>query len=175
MGIKYIRNTDDASIKCKLSSIKNKEFLFERKKIDKRNNVILSNGFTEITDEDIELLRKESKVFRYYESNKKLTVVDSLPHDSMSTEQLIAALKIENASLKIQLKETQSQIESFQKELSSTPKLEEDEELKLALEKALAKIGEQEKIIKALDEQLVALSEDNDEEETDENDQSGNE
>ena len=67
MGSKYIRNTDDATIVCKIPSDKNKVFIFKPKKIDKRNNILLSNGFTEVSEEDLELLRKESSTFMYYE------------------------------------------------------------------------------------------------------------
>ena len=103
MGIKYIRNTDDASIGCKIPSLK-KSFLFKPKKFDKRNNILLSNGYTEISDEDIELLRKESTVFTYYEKLGRLSVGDNLPQEAMSTEQLVASLRTEIAALKQELK-----------------------------------------------------------------------
>ena len=146
MGTKYIRNTDDATIGCKSTSNKKKEFLFRPKKFDKRNNVLLSNGFTQIEEEDIALLREESSVFQYYEKLGRLTIVDSLPQDAMSTEQLVAALKSEIAMLKQQLK--------------ALPKVETSSE---DLNKALAIIEEQkeenEKLQMLIDEMSVQLAE----------------
>jgi hypothetical protein len=103
MSIKFIRNTDDATIVCKIPSDKNKSFVFRTKKVDRKNNVILSNGFTEITEDEIALLRSESKTFTFYEAKGRLTVMDNLPLDSMSSEQLISSLRAENAALKKQV------------------------------------------------------------------------
>ena len=135
MGIKYVRNTDDATIVCKIPSDKNKSFVFRAKKFDKRENILLSNGYTEISDEDLALLRAESSAFRYYEKSKKLTCTDNLPQESMSTEQLIAALRTEIALLK-----SQAQPESSSKELKNALTIigeqkEEIEKLKAELDK----------------------------------------
>lgn len=108
MGSKYIRNTDDATIVCKIPSDKNKVFIFKPKKIDKRNNILLSNGFTEVSEEDLELLRKESSTFMYYENAGRLTLTDDLPEEAMSPEQLINSLREENERLRTELAENSS-------------------------------------------------------------------
>jgi hypothetical protein len=110
MGSKYIRNTDDATIVCKIPSDKNKVFIFKPKKIDKRNNILLSNGFTEVSEEDLELLRKESSTFMYYENAGRLTLTDDLPEEAMSPEQLINSLREENERLRTELAETVPQV-----------------------------------------------------------------
>ena len=104
MGLKYIRNTDDATIVCRLASDKHRTFIFKPKKLDKRAGTVITNGFTEITDEDIALLREESSTFRFYESKNKLHVVSTLPLESMTSEQVIVVLRNEIADLKKQLK-----------------------------------------------------------------------
>ena len=145
MGSKYIRNTDDATIVCKIPSDKNKVFIFKPKKIDKRNNILLSNGFTEVSEEDLELLRKESSTFMYYENAGRLTLTDDLPEEAMSPEQLINSLREENERLRTELAEN-----------SSTG---DQAEAQKALQNALAEIEEQKKTIEVLEEQLVAAQE----------------
>ena len=145
MGSKYIRNTDDATIVCKIPSDKNKVFIFKPKKIDKRNNILLSNGFTEVSEEDLELLRKESSTFMYYENAGRLTLTDDLPEEAMSPEQLINSLREENERLRTELAEN-----------SSTG---DQAETQKALQNALAEIEEQKKTIEVLEEQLVAAQE----------------
>ena len=145
MGSKYIRNTDDATIVCKIPSDKNKVFIFKPKKIDKRNNILLSNGFTEVSEEDLELLRKESSTFMYYENAGRLTLTDDLPEEAMSPEQLINSLREENERLRTELVEN-----------SSTG---DQAEAQKALQNALAEIEEQKKTIEVLEEQLIAVQE----------------
>lgn len=145
MGSKYIRNTDDATIVCKIPSDKNKVFIFKPKKIDKRNNILLSNGFTEVSEEDLELLRKESSTFMYYENAGRLSLTDDLPEEAMSPEQLINSLREENERLRTELAEN-----------SSTG---DQAEAQKALQNALAEIEEQKKTIEVLEEQLVAAQE----------------
>ena len=145
MGIKYVRNTDDATIVCKIPSDKSKVFIFKPKKIDKRNNVVLSNGFTAVTEEDLELLRKESSTFMYYENAGRLTLTDDLPEEAMSPEQLINSLREENERLRTELAEN-----------SSTG---DQAEAQKALQNALAEIEEQKKTIEVLEEQLIAVQE----------------
>ena len=145
MGSKYIRNTDDATIVCKIPSDKNKVFIFKPKKIDKRNNILLSNGFTEVSEEDLELLRKESSTFMYYENAGRLTLTDDLPEEAMSPEQLINSLREENERLRTELAEN-----------SSTG---DQAEAQKALQNALAEIEEQKKTIEVLEEQLIAVQE----------------
>ena len=145
MGIKYIRNVDDAMIVCRIASDKNKVFRFPAKKFDKRNNVVISNGFTEVSDEDVALLETESSVFTYYASKGKLILTDNLPHESMSTEQLIMALKSENSMLKKELKAAQA----------GSNDSEKVKDLQEEIEKLKAELGEKTKTISALDAQLA--------------------
>lgn len=145
MGSKYIRNTDDATIVCKIPSDKNKVFIFKPKKIDKRNNVLMSNGFTEVSEEDLELLRKESSTFMYYENAGRLTLTDDLPEEAMSPEQLINSLREENERLRTELAENSS--------------IGDQAETQKALQNALAEIEEQKKTIEVLEEQLIAAQE----------------
>ena len=168
MALKYIKNTDDATIVCKIPSDKKKVFFFRPKKIDKRNNIVVSNGFTEIEEDDLALLKAESKTFNYYFERKKLEVLDNLPHESMTSEQLIISLKSEVASLKKQIasggsgsdenlkakvSEQAAEIESLKKEQAA-----EIESLKKELaeieEKYLKELSDSQDIIAALTEQL---------------------
>ena len=150
MSNKYIKNTDDATIVCKLDSDKNKAFRFPNKKFDKRNNIIVSNGYTEIAEDDIKLLQEQSKIFRYYIEHGKLEIVDRMPYDSMSADQLISVLKAENAELKRMLKEAQKGDTDALAELEAKV-VEQNRKIK-EQEDALA---EKDKTIKALDVQLA--------------------
>jgi len=152
MGTKFIRNTDDATIVCRITSDKNKIFNFRAKKFDKRNNIVLSNGFTEVTDEDIELLAAESKTYNSYIRLGKLSIVDSLPQESMSVEQLIITLKNENASLKkelskkVELLDSSAMVDTLKATVAQLS--EEINELRESLE-------EKNKMIAALDLQIA--------------------
>ena len=159
MGIKYVRNTDDATIVCKIPSDKSKVFIFKPKKIDKRNNVVLSNGFTAVTEEDLKLLRAESSTFIYYENAKRLTLTDVLPQEAMSSDQLIDSLRTENAILKEQIAANRGneKLAELQKALQNAL-VTIDEQEKMIAEKA-AVIEEQEKTMVALEEQVAVLSE----------------
>jgi chromosome segregation ATPase len=162
MGIKFIRNTDDATIVCKISSDKNKSFVFRNRKFDKRNNVVLSNGYTEVTDDDLLLLQKESSTFNTYMKMNKLSIVDGLPQEAMSTEQLVMSLKTENANLKKLIKELQSS--SSEKPSEENQKALQDaltaiEKLQIELQEISDKAEEQERMIEALDAQLAAMQE----------------
>ena len=158
MSSKYIRNTDDATIVCKIPSDKNKTFIFRPKKIDKRNNIVLSNGFTEITEEDLELLRKESSTFMYYEKAKKLTLADKLPYEAMSSEQLISILRNENEQLKLQLAADKDTTALTEAQNALQNALMEIEKLTGELKEASEKAEEQERMIAGLDEQLAAVT-----------------
>ena len=173
MGIKYIRNTDDATIVCRIASDRKRAFVFHQKKIDKRNNIVLSNGYTEISEEDLALLAAESNTYAVYTKAGKLTVTDSLPQDSMSAEQLVTALRTENASLKRQLamaqKATsdpeemaglQKQIVELQQELAEAKELpqkisELQDKLSVMNEEHKQEISDMQDTIDALTEQLL--------------------
>ena len=150
MSNKYIKNTDNATVVCRLTFDKNRSFAFPNKKFDKGNNIIISNGYTEISEEDIKLLQEQSKTFNYYISNGKLEIVDRMPYDSMSADQLISVLKAENAELKRMLKEAQKGDTDALAELEAKV-VEQNRKIK-EQEDALA---EKDKTIKALDVQLA--------------------
>ena len=158
MGAKYIRNTDDATIVCKIPSDKNKVFIFKPKKIDKRNNVLMSNGFTEVSEEDLELLRKESSTFMYYESAGRLTLTDDLPEEAMSSAQLISILRNENEQLKLQLAADKDTTALTEAQNALQNALMEIEKLTGELKEASEKAEEQERMIAGLDEQLAAVT-----------------
>ena len=147
MAIKYLKNTDDATIVCKIPSDKNKAFVFRARKIDKRNNIIISNGYSEISEEDLELLEKESSTFQYYVKLGRLTLVDKLPQEAMSPDQLVMSLRTENELLKQQIAE------------GGGASSEEVKILQEKLKAAEEKIEEQAKAIDVLDEQLAAMAE----------------
>ena len=150
MAIKYVRNTDNAGIHCKIPSDKTKVFIFKQKKFDKKNNVLLSNGYTEISEEDLVLLEKESQTFNYYTKLNKLTVVDSLPQESMSAEQLISTLRAEIAVLRRAVKEASS-AGSDDLEKKITEQAEEIDDLK----QELANAADLPKVIEGLQDKLV--------------------
>lgn len=151
MGIKYIRNTDDATIVCRITSDKNRSFIFKPKKIDKRTGLVATNGFTEVSDEDVELLKEESNTFQFYEKKNKLSVVSTLPYESMTTEQLVVVLRNEIADLKKQLKEKPAKADTSK---ASSDLKKEIAELKAALEEKDAEIDRQQDIIDELQSTL---------------------
>ena len=174
MSNKYIKNTDNATVVCRLTSDKNRSFAFPNKKFDKRNNIIISNGYTEISEEDIKLLQEQSKTFNYYISNGKLEIVDRMPYDSMNADQLISVLKAENAELKKMLKEAQKgdstafnelvdKVSEQDKKISELKdKLKNAEETLVIAEEQLkefsTKLKEKEAVIESLDAQLADVA-----------------
>ena len=147
MGTKYIKNTDDATIICKIPSDKTKVFVFRKKQFDKRNNILISNGFTEISDEDMTLLEKESNTFKYYMNNGKLSIADSLPQDAMSSDQLIASLRAEIAALKRQSAggDSSAEVEQLKQEIIALEEkhLKEVEEMQNMIDELTSQLAEE--------------------------------
>lgn len=147
MGTKFIHNTDDATIICKVATEaeriagQEKTFVLRNKKIDRDNNTIISNGYTEVTEEELALLEAESSTYKYYASIGRLTVVDSLPLESMTPEQMSMALKSENAKLK----------KDLAKALAATGENQQAE-----IDALNGHVAEQLKEIEELSEQLAA-------------------
>ena len=174
MGFKYIKNIEDATVVCKIASNKHKSFVFPNKKFDKVNNTLKSNGYTEISEEDIALLQAESPTFNYYIKNGGLSIVDNMPYDSMNVDQLISVLKAENAELKRMLKEAQKGDSTAFNELTDkvseqdkkivelNDKLKDAEETLVLAEEQLkefsTKLKEKEAVIEALDVQLADVA-----------------
>jgi len=175
MAIKYVKNTDDATIICRIASDKKRKFVFNAKKMNKNDGTVLSNGYTEVSDEDLAILKEESTTFNYYVKLKKITVVDNLPFESMSVEQLVIALRAENALLKKasgkgssakvvkelnDLKAENDELkEVIAKQAGELASMDSSDENAEELAEALTKIAEQEKVIEALDSQLVVAVE----------------
>ena len=174
MGSKYIKNTENATLVCRLASDKNRVFIFPNKKFDKVSNTIKSNGYTEISEEDIKLLQEQSKSFNYYIEKGGLSIVDNMPYDSMNADQLISVLKAENAELKKMLKEAQKgdstafnelvdKVSEQDKKISELKdKLKDTEETLVIAEEQLkefsTKLKEKEAVIEALDVQLADIA-----------------
>ena len=130
MSTKFIKNTDDATIVCKIPSDKHLAWVFKPYKFDARNGVVVSNGFTEISEEDLELLRKESNTFQYYEKAEKLILADNLPQEAMSPDQLISMLRADLELAKAEIAELQVGGESA----ALKKKDEEIEQMKIVME-----------------------------------------
>lgn len=146
MGTKYLRNTDDATIVCRIASDMKRRFIFKPKKVDKSTGTIISNGFTEISEADLKLLEEESKAYQYYSRKGRLTVAESLPQESMTQEQLVIALRTENSDLK--------------KELTKLKKAKPDGEAAKALQTAMSEIEELKNTIETLSAELQAATKD---------------
>ena len=184
MGTKFIRNTDDATIICKIANEAQKAagldttFVFRNKKFDRSNNMLLSSGYTEVSDEDLALLEKESKTYISYRDLGRLTVVESLPLESMTPEQMLLALKSENATLKQQLMEKgggnvekqAAEIEQLKAELAqmSTPDIAEKmaeidelhktiEEMQMTIDELTAQLAEIDELHETIEEMQTTI------------------
>ena len=168
MGTKFIHNTDDATIICKVSTEAEKltgqerTFVFRNKKFNKDSNTLISNGYTEVTDEELALLEKESKTYNAYKDMGRLTVVENLPFESMSPEQLTIALKTENAKLKKDLAKAQSATGENQQAEIDALNLHCAEQLKM-IEELSEKVAAMQKELDdsqaTIDELMIQLSE----------------
>jgi len=143
MGIKYIRNTDDATIVCKIPSDKNKAYVFRQYKFNQRDGIVEHNGFTEISEEDLAILREQSTTFQYYEKEGKLTLADNLPQEAMSPDQLISVLR--------------SEIEILKAGKESDAPNAEVAALKEKIKKLEKDLAEQQDIIDGLNEQIAEI------------------
>lgn len=159
MGTKFIRNTDDATIICKIATEAQKAagldttFVFRNKKYDRSNNTLLSNGYTEISDEDLALLEKESSTYKYYVSIGRLTIVEDLPIEAMTPDQMLIALQSENARLKQEL------IEKGGSKNDSAEHVEKQQLEIEQLKQEIVALEEKQLEVEQLKQQLVELEE----------------
>ena len=111
--MKYIQNTyrSDIQIIVKVDG-RTKNYVFAHYQIDKISGQVISDGFTEVSDDDLKVLETNG-AFKLLVEKGKLNVKDEAPLKAGSFEQLLdlkakvkaleeenAALKAENAKLK---------------------------------------------------------------------------
>ena len=109
--MKYIQNTYSADIGITLKE--NGRFLktmtFARYQLDKVSGQVVSDGFTEVEDEDLKLLEKNG-AFQLLIQKGKLVVKDEAPLKAGSFEQMLA--------LKAQVKEQEETIAALRAEIA---------------------------------------------------------
>jgi len=121
----YIQNVSDATIVCKSESDKDKNFVFRPHKVDRYNGQLIYTGVTEISEEDLELLKKESQTFNFYLNLKHLLILNEIPPDALTPEQKFNFLQQENEELKRKVKQLEKELEDYRKDKSSKKKVEE--------------------------------------------------
>ena len=109
--MKYIQNTYSADIGIVIKDngrfVKN--MTFARYQLDRASGQVVSDGFTEVEDEDLKLLEKNG-AFQLLIAKGKLVVKDEAPLKAGSFEQMLAlkervnTLEAENAALKEEIK-----------------------------------------------------------------------
>lgn len=106
--MKYIQNTYSADIQIVLKKSDGrflKNIVFTRYQLDRMTGQVVSDGYTEVEDEDLALLQ-ENGAFKLLVDKKKLVVKDEAPLKAGSFEQMlnlkqrVADLEAENAKLK---------------------------------------------------------------------------
>lgn len=110
MTDKYIQNTYSADIQIVIKDngrfVKN--MIFPRYQMDRASGQVVSDGFTEVTEEDLKALNANG-AFKLLVTKKKLVIKDEAPLKAGSFEQVlnlkarVKALEEENARLKEKL------------------------------------------------------------------------
>ena len=109
--MKYIQNTytADIGITIKDNGRFVKTITFERYQLDKASGQVVSDGFTEVNDEDLKLLEANG-AYQLLVKKGKLAVKDEAPLKAGSFEQMLAlkervkALEAENKALQEEVK-----------------------------------------------------------------------
>lgn len=130
--MKYIQNTYTSDIQIMLKKPDGrplKSVVFARYQLDRLSGQIVSDGYTEVSDEDMELLNKNG-AFKLLVDKKKLVIKNEAPLKAGSFEQMLD-LKAENAALKeenAKLKEELEALKKAGKSKGSKPKEAEEGE-----------------------------------------------
>lgn len=137
MSKKYIQNTYTADIQiiAKVDG-RNKNYVFPRYQRDKISNQVISDGFTEVDEEDLKVLN-DNGAFKLLIEKKKLVLKDEAPLKAGSFEQLL--------DLKAKVKEQEETIAALRAELAELKgeKADAGDGLdKLKLDELKAKAGE---------------------------------
>ena len=110
MSNKYIQNTYTADIQiiAKVDG-RPKNYVFTHYQRDKISNQVISDGFTEVTDEDLKVLNANG-AFKLLVDKKRLIIKDEAPLKVGSFEQLL--------DLKAKVKEQEEIIKALQAEIA---------------------------------------------------------
>ncbi|MBP9043998.1 MAG: hypothetical protein KBG49_10955 [Spirochaetes bacterium] len=124
----YIQNVSDATIVCKSEANKEKNFVFRPRKVDRYNGQLIYTGVTEISEEDLNLLKKDSQTFNFYLNLKHLLILNEIPPDALTPEQKFNFLQQENEELKRKVRQLEKELEDYRKDKPSKKKIEEGSE-----------------------------------------------
>ena len=157
MSKKYIQNTYTADIQiiAKVDG-RNKNYIFPHYQRDKISNQVISDGFTEVDEEDLKVLNNNG-AFKLLIEKKKLVLKDEAPLKAGSFEQLL--------DLKAKVKEQEETIAALRAELAELKgeKADADDGLdKLKLDELKAKaeeLGLDAKDLKKKDEVIKLIRE----------------
>ena len=110
MSNKYIQNTYTADIQiiAKVDG-RQKNYVFTHYQRDKISNQVISDGFTEVTEEDLKILNTNG-AFKLLIDKKRLIIKDEAPLKAGSFEQLL--------ELKAKVKEQEETINALRAELA---------------------------------------------------------
>ena len=111
MSTKYIQNTYTADIQiiAKVDG-RQKNYVFAHYQRDKISNQVISDGFTEVTEEDLKILNANG-AFKLLIDKKRLILKDEAPLKAGSFEQLL--------DLKATIKEQAETIEALRAEIAA--------------------------------------------------------
>jgi len=124
----YIQNISDATIVCKSEANKEKNFVFRPRKVDRYNGQLIYTGVTEISEEDLNLLKKDSQTFNFYLNLKHLLILNEIPPDALTPEQKFNFLQQENEELKRKVRQLEKELESFKSEKAQKVATKKSEE-----------------------------------------------
>lgn len=138
MSKKYIQNTytADIQINAKVEG-KLKVYVFPRYQRDKISNQVVSDGFTEVDEEDLKVLNANG-AFKLLVEKKKLVLKDTAPLKAASFEQIL--------ELKAKIAEQEETIKALRAEIATLKgeegNVDDDGLDKLKLEELKAKAKE---------------------------------
>lgn len=110
MGNKYIQNTYTADIQI-IAKVEGRQrnYVFAHYQRDKISNQVISDGFTEVTEEDLKILNANG-AFKLLIDKKRLILKDEAPLKAGSFEQLL--------DLKAKVKEQEETIAALRAEIA---------------------------------------------------------
>ena len=158
MSNKYIQNTYTADIQI-IAKVEGRQrnYVFAHYQRDKISNQVISDGFTEVTEEDLKILNANG-AFKLLIEKKRLILKDEAPLKAGSFEQLL--------ELKAKVKEQEETIAALRAEIAElkgeTSKAADDGLDKLKLDELKAKaeeLGLDAKDLKKKDEVIKLIRE----------------
>jgi chromosome segregation ATPase len=121
MGDKYIQNVHTNGVKAH-SADKKLSYTFRPQTVDHFSGRQTDTGYVRLTEDEYNLLLKESAVFKHFIDLKKLIVHDELPADAQTPHEALVSARKDVSKLNVELDKLKAERDALQMRLDEADK-----------------------------------------------------